>query len=92
MGKWRKKSNQTSKREAVSLQVITGHYRSLQVITGHYSEVNGNVFECLPRSKNFPGTVTAGPLLKERALMFEKELGHNNFTAIIGWLEAFNKE
>ena len=43
---------------------------------------------CTARSKNMPVT---GRLIQEKALMFSLELGHDDFSASNGWLDAFKR-
>lgn len=55
-----------------------------------YADVDEHVFGFFnrARSKNMPIT---GPMLKEEALSFASQNGHDNFQASEGWLSAFLK-
>ena len=55
-----------------------------------FKNINILTFEffCQCRSKNIP---ISGPLLKEKALYFSKELKTDNFTASDGWLDCLKK-
>jgi transcriptional regulator with XRE-family HTH domain len=57
---------------------------------GPYEDVNVAMWQWFEaaRARNIP---VSGPLLQEKALEFAAEMGHQNFKASNGWLEAFRK-
>jgi hypothetical protein len=55
-----------------------------------YEELNSEIWDwfCKARSKNMP---VSGKLIQEKALVKSVEMGHDDFTASNGWLEAWQK-